>query len=212
MNARPVLVALLVFVATVTNAGAHRLDEYLQATRISVEFDSITTEINLTPGAEVADGVFLAIDRDRDGRISPTEGRSYAEHFVKSLALDIDGQKCPLTLDTHTVPSLADMRLGEGVIRLRATTRIPAAAAGRHRLRFSNTHRSDIGVYLINALVPTDERIHITGQSRDMLQHEFNMDYVVSARERETELAGFLPPILGLALAAGLYSLARRFN
>jgi hypothetical protein len=212
MKARCFAIAFLGCAVMATTASAHRLDEYLQATRISLELDRITTEINLTPGAEVADGVFLAIDRDRNGEISPTEGAAYAEHVVKSLTLDIDGRAHPLTLDTYRVPSLTAMRQGEGIIRLRATARTPLSSAGRHQLRFANTHRSDIGVYLINALVPSDERIRITGQSRDLLQHEFRMDFDVSAGERETELAGVLPPIFGLALAAGLYTLARRLN
>jgi hypothetical protein len=41
------------------------------------------------------------------------------------------------------------------------------------------TYRSDIGVYLINALMPTDGRIGLC-QSRDTLQNEFKMEYKVN--------------------------------
>jgi len=193
-------------------ANAHRLDEYLQATRISIAADRIKVEFNLTPGAAVADDVFATIDADRDEKISPAEGSAYVESFVRSLSLDVDGELRSLSLDTYSIPSLKDMRHGEGVLRLRATARTPIASAGHHQLAFANKHRSDIGVYLINALIPADNRIRITGQTRDMLQHEFKMDYAVSESEREPELAAVIPPILGLLLAAGFYAVARRFS
>jgi len=204
--------AAILGIAFAGAAEAHRLDEYLQATRISIELDRIAAEINLTPGAAVADSVFAAMDRDRNGEVSPSESAAYAGYVVRALSLQVDGQSRPLTLDSYSIPSLADMRRGEGIIRLRATAKTPSASAGRHRLTFANTHRSDIGVYLVNALVPTDERIRITGQSRDFLQHEFEMDYSVSERESAPGLAAAFPSMLGLILAAGFYAIARRFN
>jgi len=163
-------------------AEAHRLDEYLQATRISIELDRIGLEMNLTPGAAVADNVIAAIDRDHNGSISAAEGAAYARLVVESLSLDVDGQHRMLTLDEFSIPSPGDMRNGEGVIRLKASGKMPRATAGQHRLGFSNSHRSDIGVYLINALIPEDERIRITGQSRDTFQNEFKMEFNVYER------------------------------
>ncbi len=134
---------------------AHRLDEYLQATRISIELERIAVEMNLTPGAAVADSVFASIDQDRNGVISSTEGAAYARLVVTSLSLTVDGRSSALALDGYSFPTLADMRLGEGIIRLRASAKMPHASIGPHRLAFANTHRSDIGVYLINALIPS---------------------------------------------------------
>jgi hypothetical protein len=37
-------------------------------------------------------------------------------------------------------------------------------------------------VYLINALIPSNDRIRITGQSRDTLQNEFKMEYKINER------------------------------
>jgi len=163
-------------------SDAHRLDEYLQATRISIELERIGVEMNLTPGAAVADSVFATIDQDHNGAISPTEGAAYARLVINSLSLDVDGQHRALTLDGYTLPALADMRNGEGIIRLRASARTPRTAAGQHNLAFANRHRSDIGAYLINALMPADERIRITAQSRDTLQNEFRMEFKVYER------------------------------
>jgi hypothetical protein len=85
-----------------------------------------------------------------------------------------------LTLDGYSFPQLVEMRNGEGIIRLRASAKIPQSSTGPHRLAFANTYRSDIGVYLINALIPSDERIRITSQSRDTLQNEFKMEYKIN--------------------------------
>ncbi len=193
------------------HAGAHRLDEYLQATRFSVELDRIVAEINLTPGADVAEKVIATIDRDGNGEVTASEAAAYAEYVAKSLSLQVDGRPRSFALDVYRVPSLAAMRGGEGIIRLRASIDI-RASVGSHRLAYSNTHRSDIGVYLVNALIPSNERIHITGQSRDMLQREFTLDYAVSAPEADLDLAAIWPPLAGLVLAAAFHTVARRLN
>jgi hypothetical protein len=206
MNAKLLLAFVLFVPATAT---AHRLDEYLQATRISVELNRVIAEINLTPGAAVADNVFTTIDRDGDRDISPAEGAAYAEVVVKSVSLEIDGQPHSLTLVSYTIPSLSEMRRGEGILRLRATAGIAELSAGRHQLRFRNTHRSDIGVYLINALIPADSRIHITGQSRDVFQRQFEMQYAIAASREDTALAAALPPLLSLAMAGAFWVIAR---
>ena len=164
------------------SSEAHRLDEYLQATRISIELERISVEMSLTPGAAVADKVFADIDQDRSGTVSTAEAAAYARLVISSLTLSVDGRSWALTLDGFSFPQLADMRNGEGIIRLRASAKIQQSSIGPHRLSFANTYRSDIGVYLINALIPSDGRIRITGQSRDTLQNEFRMDYKVNER------------------------------
>ena len=179
--------------------SAHRLDEYLQATRISIEQDRVVAEIYLTPGAAVANDVFATIDRDRN---------AYLRDVVESLSLEIDGQRHSLILDGYSMPLLGDMQRGEGVIRLRTSAAIAHVTSGRHHLHFANAHRPDIGVYLVNALVPADERIRIKGMSRDMLQREFDLDYSIAASEG-LDLAGVWPSILGLAMAAAIYVLAQ---
>ena len=53
------IVVLLVFPATML---AHRLDEYLQATRLSLALDRIVLKADLTPGVDVAPLVFSLIN------------------------------------------------------------------------------------------------------------------------------------------------------
>ena len=60
-------------------ALAHRLDEYLQATRLSLAPDRVVLKIDLTPGVEVAPAIFAMITPNRDGRISEAEGISRAD-------------------------------------------------------------------------------------------------------------------------------------
>jgi hypothetical protein len=192
------------------NVSAHRLDEYLQATRIGIEVDHINLEVDLTPGAAVADTVFATIDLDGTGRVSGRETAQYANAVLHSLFLDIDGRTLGLNLVDFRFPTLDEMRRGEGILHLRATAAVGETAIGRHQLHFTNAHRRDIGVYLVNALVPGDERIHITGQSRDMLQREFSLDYSVSADESTAPLTSALPFLIGLTMAATLFTLTRK--
>jgi hypothetical protein len=209
---RRLLLCLAVFIVVFPGvAGAHRLDEYLQATRISIESGRIGVEMNLTPGADVAESVIATIDQDRDGEISAAEIAVYAGSIVTSASLEIDSSGQALALEKYQFPSVEQMRRGEGIIRLYAAAKIPPASAGRHRLLFSNRHRSDIGVYLVNALVPVDERISINGQSRDFLQREFDVEYTVASPVHSVRGASVSSGV-GIALAAVCYALSRRYG
>src|SRR5262245_32885407 len=65
-----------------TRLSAHRLDEYLQATRVMIAADRVTLELDLTPGVAVAPAIFKAIDGDGNGSISPAEADAYAAQVV----------------------------------------------------------------------------------------------------------------------------------
>jgi len=190
-------------------AAAHRLDEYLQATRISIEAGRIVVEMNLTPGAAVAEGVIAEIDRDGNGKLSPAETAAYARNVVRFLLLEVDGTEQSLILEQYRFPSPEDMRQGLGIIRLSASGSTPSILAGPHHLVFKNTHRSDIGVYLVNALVPSDERIRIHGQSRDFLQREYTLEYALALPRMSTRAAS-VSSVVGVMLAALCYAFSRR--
>ena len=76
--------------------SAHRLDEYLQATTISVEEDRVQGEIRLTPGVAVSPIVLAKIDTNADDVISEAEQRAYAEAVLRDLSLTIDGDRLRL--------------------------------------------------------------------------------------------------------------------
>jgi len=205
---RLVCVAMLGLIFSHT-ADAHRLDEYLQASQIAIESGRIIVEINLTPGAAVADGVIAEIDRDADGELSPSESAAYAGVVVRSLSLEVDGGQQPLVLERYRFPSPAAMRQGLGTIRLYAAAK-PPLVVGQHRLVFRNAHRSDIGAYLVNALVPSDERIAIHGQSRDFLQREYAVEYALGLPRTSTRAAS-VSSLVGVTLAALCYAFSRRY-
>jgi hypothetical protein len=53
-------IAIILFLAA--SASAHRLDEYLQATIISVEKDRVQAEMRLVPGVAVSSFVLNGIE------------------------------------------------------------------------------------------------------------------------------------------------------
>ena len=57
---------------------AHRLDEYLQATFLSVEKDQLRVDVFLTPGHAVLTAILGAIDTDGDDLIQSCRKRALA--------------------------------------------------------------------------------------------------------------------------------------
>jgi hypothetical protein len=183
MNARRCLVTLAVagvWLATPAPVRAHRLDEYLQATRITIDAERVGLEVDLTAGVEMASEVFAWIDTNRDGQISRVEGEAYARQVLRSIVLSVDGRTTPITLVDFRFPQFGEMSRGVGTIQVRATADLSAGGAERHHLSLVNSHRPDRSVYLVNALVPTDPRIHIGGQQRDRAQHGLTLEYTVA--------------------------------
>lgn len=81
-----------------TPTFAHRLDEYLRATTLSIEKDRVQAQISLTPGVAVFPIVLAKIDTDADGVISQAEQHAYAERVLRDLSLTIDGDRLRLRL------------------------------------------------------------------------------------------------------------------
>jgi nickel/cobalt transporter (NicO) family protein len=198
------LAALVAWLGCSTPAAAHRLDEYLQATRVSIGIDRIDLEIDLTPGAATAATVVGWIDTDGDGRISVAEGQAYAQEVLGSVVLSADGRRTVVTLVESRFPEVPEMMAGLGTIRLRAAAAIAASPSGRHVVTYVNRHRSQASVYLANALVPADGRITIASQERDPGQHMLTLEYDVAYGAG----ARTLSVLAGLAMV-GLLGMAR---
>ena len=164
-------------IAAGVSISAHRKDEYLQAARIAVDPGRVQVDLDLTPGISVAENVLGAIDADRDGTLSPAETQAYAAKVLHDVTLDVDSHPLEPHVIDSIFPSVAAVRGGEGTIRVRLAASLPDLAPGRHRLRYVNVHRADVGVYLANALVPANDRIAITGQTRDTDQRALHVDY-----------------------------------
>jgi hypothetical protein len=195
------LVVWASWVASVAPIDAHRLDEYLQATRIALGPDAVDVEIDLTPGVAIASSIYASIDADHDGQLSSAERDGYAGLVVSSAVLTVDGARERLDVVTSEFPSLAEMSGGGGMIRLTAHASLAHTRTGARRLYFRNGHRPDVSVYLVNALVPPKE-IRIAEQRRDPAQHEVTIDYRVAS----TPLTGWTR-VAQIALGLGVGAL-----
>ena len=186
--------------------GAHRLDEYLQATRLSIGVDRVSLELDLTPGVSVASRVIGWIDTNGDGEISTAENEAYARQILSAVVLSVDGRAVPIALADGRFPEVRDMTAGTGTIRLRAASTWQPASAGRHQIGYVNEHRPEMSVYLVNALVPADPRIRITDQRRDPSQHRLTLDYDVTAHPAWIRASWLLAALAG----SGLLAVAKR--
>ena len=194
--------ALAVLLAAGGDVAAHRLDEYLQATRVSFARDQLALDVDLTAGASIASGVIAMLDTNGDGTIAPDEGDAYGRTVLSDLLVTLDGNRISMALERVEMPAIEEMLNGTGVIRLRATAAIDAGA-GRHALQLVNNHRPGTSVYMVNALVPDDSGIDVVSQTRDPRQREFRAEYDVTS-----EWVGYLT-LLGMG-TAGLVAAARR--
>ncbi len=173
---RALVAVALLLLAFATPADAHQLDEYVQASKISIARDLVRVELRLTPGVKVLSRVMSVIDTNGDGIISAGEQRAYAERVRGDLSLAVDGKPLALRLVTLAFPDVADMKEGLGEIRMDFEAAVPAGGADR-RLTFENRHLRDVAVYLANALVPQDSAIHIGSQRRSYEQSSFTLEY-----------------------------------
>ena len=167
--------AILVLVGT--PVAAHRMDEYLQATTISLEKDHIQAEIRLTPGIAVLFVVLPHIDTDANGVISESEQRAYARSVLDDLSLTVDDQPMRLRLVSFKFPQIEAIKEGLGEIQLELNAEVPRGGASR-KLIFENRHQRQIAAYLVNALVPRDSHIRITAQDRNYQQSSYQLNYV----------------------------------
>lgn len=159
-----------------TPAMAHRLDEYLQATLISVQKNRVQAELRLIAGVAVLPIVLGAIDTDADGVLSETEQRTYAERVLRDLSLTVDGDRLQLRLASFTFPKIEDMKEGRGEIHLSFDADVPQSGPKR-KLIFENRHQSRIAAYLVNCLIPRDPDIRIIAQDRNYPQSLYQLDY-----------------------------------
>jgi len=178
MRQKTLLAIAGVLLVVARSASAHRLDEYLQATRLSISSNEVGIELDLTPGVDIAPLIFALINTDHDGRISPSEAERYANQVVREIAIEIDGRRSQLGVLRYEFPSFQEMSAGEGTIRIYARA-IWRGSAGAHYLVYQNNYKTDLGVYLVNVLRPGTPAIEITEQRRDRFQRGMNLAFVL---------------------------------
>ena len=174
---RPGLTIAAILLCAAAPGFSHRLDEYLQATMLSVGKDQVVAEMRLTPGVAVAPVVLAGIDTNADGIISGAEQGAYAAKVLRDVSLTIDGSRVPLRLVSVKFPATAAMKEGLGAIQLEFVARAPRGGPNR-RLVFRNLHQSGMSAYLVNALVPSDPGVRLAAQNRSEDQSVYQLDYV----------------------------------
>jgi hypothetical protein len=169
-------VAVIVLLAG-SLAYAHRLDEYLQGTIISIEKDRVDVEITLTPGVAVFPTLFAEIDTDADGVISAVEQQAYARRVLRDLSLRIDDQPLMPQLLSVKFPAIGQMKGGLGQIQIEFDAALPHGGVKR-RLVFENHHLKRIAAFQVNCLVPRDPDIQVLAQNRNYSQSFYELEYV----------------------------------
>jgi hypothetical protein len=170
------ITAAAILLSLGAGAFAHRLDEYLQATILSVENDHIQASMRLIPGIAVASIVLASIDTNGDGVISLAEQRDYAERVLGDLAIAVDGNSVRPALVSQNFPAIDQMKEGLGEIQIEFTVDLPPGGP-RRRIVFLNHHQNGISAYLVNCLVPRDPNIKILTQTRNETQSFYQLDY-----------------------------------
>lgn len=207
MNPRRLAVAITILPFLGASASAHRLDEYLEATIISVEKDRVQASIRLVPGVAVSDFVLKTIDTNADGVISQTEQQAYAQRVLRDVSLTIDGDILRPRLISVEFPGVEEMKEGLGEIQVEFSADLPRKGPNR-RLAFENHHQRAIAAYLVNCLAPRDRDIRIVAQNRNEQQSFYQLEYVEAGVTSNTLLAGWQDERGWLGLA-GLLLLIR---
>ena len=135
-----IVTAAALFLCLVRIASAHRLDEYLQATIISVDKDHIQASMRMIPGVAVSSSVIASIDSNGDGIISDAEQHAYAERVLADLSLTVDGRSVQPKLVSVGFPQVELMREGLGEIHIEFTADLPHGGRNR-RLILQNNHQ-----------------------------------------------------------------------
>jgi hypothetical protein len=200
---------LLALLALTPEARAHRLDEYLQATLITIGQERIKLELNLTPGVAVLPAVLFAIDTNNDGFLAENEQRAYALRLVNDLELDVDRERLRLRVVKSEFPQIADMKEGVGRIRIEIAADLPSRETADHRLSFRNGHQPGFSVWLVNCIAPSSGALTITHQERDYLQSRIQVDYSFPPNSHFSTATAALSGIPIWLDAAGLFLLAR---
>lgn len=174
---RGLAAALAILAATAAApASAHAIDEYLQASLLSIHQDRADVFMRLVPGVAVNARVLAGIDANADGAISQAEGRAYAHRVLDDLRIRLDGRPLRPKLEKAVVPAPAILKDGLGEIRIEYAILFPQGGSNR-KLTIENHHQRDISAYLVNSLASGDPDIRLRAQRRSADQSFYELEY-----------------------------------
>jgi hypothetical protein len=186
-----IAIAIALFGLLRLPAYAHRLDEYLEATILSIGSDRVDGSMRLVPGVAVSPVVIASIDTNGDGVFSESEQQAYVQRVLNDLVLKVDNHPLTIRFVSASFPSTDQIKQGTGEIQLNFTAELRNGSANRS-LIFQNHHQQAIAVYLVNCLVPQDKNIHLAEQIRNENQSFYQLNFVQeSGAIRKVSLSSF---------------------
>ena len=127
MKLRIALAILLCSLIAAKTAFAHRIDEYLQATLLTVQKNRVQASMRLIPGVLVASAIIDGVDTNHDGAFSEEEKRAYAHRVLSALSIAVDGRAAHVMLGTWNLPQPSQLREGLGEIDIEYVIDVPPA-------------------------------------------------------------------------------------
>jgi HupE / UreJ protein len=191
------IAATVMLLSLVVPGFGHRLDEYLQATIISLSKDRVQLSMRLIPGVAVYSTVVRSIDTNQDGLISESEGKAYAHKVLRDLSLSLDGRPLLPELVSVEFPDLGELKEGLGEIHIEFAAALPDGSNNR-TLILQNHHQNWISAFLVNCLVPKDRAVRVLAQSRSRDQSFYKLVYAQTGGG-EPNLRGTLGNLGGFA-------------
>src|SRR5215217_3150757 len=101
-------------------ANAHPVDEVVQGAYLTLAPGEVRLELDLTPGAEVADAVLGTLDPDGNCTVAEQEARAFAEDVLSQSTLTLDGDATDWALEDVIVPSLDALASGNDILKVMA--------------------------------------------------------------------------------------------
>lgn len=179
MKLKLVAFSLIIF-CFVSSADAHRLNEYLQATTVSLYKDHAVLQLRLTAGSDVATKIIGLIDVDGNAIFSNAEQEGYAKSVLGEISVAVNGKRSQALLQSWTFPNATEMKNGLGEIQLTIDIAIPAENI-LNEIVITNHHQSSTSVYLVNCLLPADTSLHVTRQSRNYDQSVYSLAFTTAS-------------------------------
>jgi hypothetical protein len=103
-------------------AGAHPLDEVIQAAYLTLAPGEVQLDLEIQPGVLVAGSIARDIDANGDGKISEAEARAYGERVLRASTLTVDGAPAALRLLKVAAPAYANLVQGD-IVHVQAVAR-----------------------------------------------------------------------------------------
>lgn len=172
------LLCLIAVLLISSMAFAHRLNEYLEATTISLSRGKVFVELRLTPGVAVVQTVLKEIDPDNNNLISASEQHAYLAVLGRDISLTVDGRNIALNPVSFAFPTIDAMRNGTGDIIVDYEAGIQGQSP-THQLVLKNNHFKDLAVYMVNCLLPADTTIRVTDQTRNASQSVYQLNLII---------------------------------